>query len=123
MANVDGGVSAALDEFVPNVCTNSPAQGKHKAYFKGNLKTFFLGQAFCSAHSEVIAGLGYRTDLQSFLKSCSTVDTRVDPNNYTKVMKEAVETVLRDISRKAGKPPREIQSATDAQGCLNVKIT
>ena len=48
------------------------------------------------------------------------MDTRVDPNNYTKVMKEAVETVLRDISRKAGKPPAEIQSATDAQGCLNV---
>ena len=27
MANVDGGLSDDLSEFVPNVCTNSPASG------------------------------------------------------------------------------------------------
>ena len=34
-------------------------------------------------------------------------------------MKEKVETVLKEISRKAGKSPSDIKSATDSQGSLH----
>ena len=51
------------------------------------------------------------------------MDTLVDPNNYTKAMKAAVETVLREISKKAGKPSGDIKSATDVQGItVNVQL-
>ena len=74
------------------------------------------GQAFCGAHGEVIDQLGYPTALRDFLNSCSSVNAPVDPFNYTKSMKEKVDTVLRDISKKAGKPQGDIKSASDVQG-------
>ena len=74
------------------------------------------GQAFCGAHGEVINQLGYPTALRPFLKSCSSADAPVDPSNYTKSMKERVDAVLRDISKKAGKPQGDVKSASDAQG-------
>ena len=74
------------------------------------------GQAFCAAHGEVINQLGHPTALRPFLKSCSSVDAPVHPFKYTKSMKERVEAVLRDISKKAGKPQGDIKSASDVQG-------
>ena len=38
-------------------------------------------------------------------------------------MKQKVETVLQEISKKAGKPPADIKSATDTQGLfINCKF-
>ena len=80
--------------------------------------SYYPGQAFCSAHSDLIGAMGYPTGLRPFLTSCSTRDTPVDPNNYTKNMKAKVEEVLREISKKSGKPPPDVKSATDVQGLL-----
>ena len=81
-----------------------------------SLCLIYLGHAFCGAHGEVIKDLGYPTELRSFLKSCSSNDTPVDPSKYDKTMKSRVEAVLRDISKKAVKPQGTIKSATDVQG-------
>ena len=41
MANVDGGLSDDLSEFVPNVCTNSPASGYYnKTHYFCNIRMF-----------------------------------------------------------------------------------
>jgi hypothetical protein len=53
MANIRGSVSDDLQDYIPNVCTNSPANGL----------------AFCQQHSEIISRLGYPTGLREFLKS------------------------------------------------------
>ena len=56
MANIRGSVSDDLQDYIPNVCTNSPANGL----------------AFCQQHSEIISRLGYPTGLREFLKSCAS---------------------------------------------------
>ena len=44
------------------------------------------------------------------------MDVPVDPKNYTKTMKERVDLLLKELSKKAGKPTGEVKSATDSQG-------
>ena len=75
MANIRGSVSDDLQDYIPNVCTNSPANGL----------------AFCQQHSEIISRLGYPTGLREFLKSCASSDGEgIDPANYTKSMQQKV---------------------------------
>ena len=82
MANVKGGVSEDLSNYIPNVCTNSPA----------------FCQAFCKENTKIISSLGYPTEL--FLKNCATDDEEIDPDNYTKSMQQNVDAVLIKICNK-----------------------
>ena len=102
MANVKGGVTADLQDYIPNVCTNSPS----------------YGQAFCKAHCTIISDLGYPTELRGFLKSCAADDgEEIDPENYTKVMQQKVEAVLRRICNDIP-ASSQFKSCIDAQGCF-----
>ena len=82
MANVRGNLSDDLQEYIPNVCTNSPSSGS----------------AFCAEHCKLISGLGYPTGLREFLKSCASAATeQIDPENFTKQMQQKVDAVLKQI--------------------------
>ena len=100
MANIRGSVSDDLQEYIPNVCTNSPANGL----------------AFCKQHSEIISSLGYPTGLREFLKSCASSDgEQINPDNYTKNMQQKVDSVLTKICNEI--PASTVfKSCTDAQG-------
>ena len=103
MANVRGSVSDDLQEYIPNVCTSSPANGS----------------AFCKEHSEHISHLGYPTGLREFLKSCSNSSNggEIDPENFTKNMQQRVESVLIKICNELP-ASATYKSCADAQGCL-----
>ena len=101
MANVKGGVSDDLKEYIPNVCTNSPA----------------YSQAFCKQHCEIVTATGYKTGLRDFLKSCASEGEDIDPNNYTKDMQAKVETVLQRICNNI--PASSMfKTCVDAQGTV-----
>ena len=100
MANVKGGVSEDLKNYIPNVCTNSPA----------------YGQAFCKEHCEIISNMGYPTGLRDFLKSCAGEGgEEINPDNYTKTMQEKVDAVLHKICDKIPASSK-FKSCIDAQG-------
>ena len=98
MANVTGNVSDDLQDYIPNVCTNSPA----------------TGSAFCTEHGKLVSALGYPTGLRDFLKSCANKG-EIDPENYTRNMQAKVDIVLQQISKQAPKASN-IMSCSDAQG-------
>ena len=70
--------------------------------------------AFCTDHCGVVSELGYKTELRAFLKSCSDKQVSVNPKQYSKKMKDRVQTVLDDISRASKSCISD--SSTDAQG-------
>ena len=72
------------------------------------------GQAFCSAHCAVVSKLGYPTELRAFLKSCGTSDQLVDPDAYSKPMRQKVDGVLNKIADLMEKA--STRTTTDAQG-------
>ena len=72
MANVPGNITDDLQDYIPNVCTNSPASGS----------------AFCEEHCKLISGLGYPTGLREFLKSYAAKG-EIDPENFTKNMQQS----------------------------------
>ena len=92
MANVKGGVSEDLKEYIPNVCTNSPA----------------YGQAFCKQHCEIVVAMGYQTGLGEFLKSCAG-------DHYTKDMQTKVDAVLHKIFDNIAASSK-FKTCVDAQG-------
>ena len=104
MANICGSVSDDLQDYIPNVCTNSPANGL----------------AFCQQHSEIISRLGYPTGLREFLKSCASSDGEgIDPANYTKSMQQKVDSVLTKICNEI--PASAVfKSCADAQGAAQL---
>ena len=102
MANVAGNITDDLQDYIPNVCTNSPASGS----------------AFCEEHCKLISGLGYPTGLREFLKSCAAKG-EIDPENFTKNMQQRVDTVLQQISRETPKSTN-ITSCADAQGISHI---
>ena len=59
--------------------------------------------------------LGYPTDLKQFLKSCGNVDCPVNPDAFTKSMKDHVDNVVKDLSEKI-ENGGEFRSSLDAQG-------
>ena len=63
-----------------------------------------------------VAELGYLTDLKGFLKSCSNDKQSVDPDEYSKPMKQRVEEELKKITKLLAKSNLGIKSATEAQG-------
>ena len=87
MANVKGNISDDLQEFIPNVCTNSPTSGS----------------AFCVEHCKIISDMGYPTGLREFLKCCADVSNNgeINPDKYTKEMQKKVDTVLQQICNNA----------------------
>ena len=105
MANVKGGVSEDLSNYIPNVCTNSPA----------------FGQAFCKEHTKIISSLGYPTELRKFLKSCAADGEEIDPDNYTKSMQQKVDAVLIKICNKIPASSK-FKSCIDAQGSTNFNL-
>ena len=108
MISVSGGVSEDMQSYIPMVCTNSPA----------------TGQAFCVSHCASVAQLGYPTDLKDFLKSCSNTRQSVDPDAYTKPMKQRVDEQLKMISKQLETPPEDdgplastdVKTSMEAQG-------
>ena len=129
---------STLEDYMPNVCTESPLKGrlylKHdnetwcfrkfvKIYFLVSiflffqiviLKLSFSGSAFCKHHCSIVEQLEYKTGLREFLKSFSDKETDVNPNLYCRKMKSRVNSVLDEIAR-ACKSDKS-NSATDAQG-------
>ena len=100
MADVQGGVSEDLHQYIPNVCTESPA----------------FGQAFCQRHCNIIGSMGYPTELREFLKSCSgDGHEEVNPDNFTKIMQDRVARVLKKISTDIPDSTK-FKSSVDAQG-------
>ena len=128
MMDVNTGLNKNIEGFIPSVCTESPATGK----------------AFCIAHCEKVAALGYPTGLCDFLKSCGDV---VQPDSYTKVniillkflnipptitaqfcpsfnhlnlspkdMKKIVDKEIKKISKKIDSSSVNVRSSTDVQG-------
>ena len=75
----DNKITALQDvqEFVPNVCVESPDHGK----------------AFCQKHCKVIEQLGHPSGLRDFIQSCGA-----DPNQYTKEGLRKVALVLQSLS-------------------------
>ena len=68
----------------------------------------------------MIKELGYPTELRAFLKSCGTSDQPVDPDGYSKPMRERVDSVLSKISDLMDKA--STRSATDAQGTDKTEV-
>ena len=100
MANVKGGISDDLHDYVPNVCTSSPAHN----------------QAFCKEHCAIVKHMGYPTELREFLKSCARDgEEGINPDNYTKGMQEKVDAVLHRICKNIPASSR-FQTSVDAQG-------
>ena len=77
---------------------------------------FILGKAFCASHCTKVAELGYPTDLKEFLRSCSNRNQTVDPEDYSKPMKQRVDEELKIIATKMEGSTITIQTATEAQG-------
>ena len=75
-----------------------------------------LGKAFCQSHCAKIEKLGYPTELKPFLKFCGDNITPVNPENYTKQMKEKVDIVVKKISKLLEVDHEDLKSSTDAQG-------
>ena len=75
-----------------------------------------LGKAFCEAHCEKVAELGYPTDLKDFLKSCGNERQQVNPDEYCKPMKQRVDEELKKITKMMDGSSLGIKSATEAQG-------
>ena len=100
MANIRGSVSDDLQDYIPNVCTNYPANGL--------------------AFSEIISSLGYPTGLREFLKSCASSDGEdINPANYTKSMQQKVDSVLTKICNEI--PASAVfKSCADAQGAAQL---
>ena len=102
MANVRGNLSDDLQEYIPNVCTNSPSSGS----------------AFCAEHCKLISGLGYPTGLREFFKSCASAATeQIDPENFTKQMQQKVDAVLKQICNQMPSSDK-IMSCAEAQGII-----
>ena len=78
MMNVAGGLSDDLSSYIPMVCSKSPAPSK----------------AFCMSHCDEVMKLGYPSDLKEFLRSCGSSNQPVDPDHYSKTMKERVDGEL-----------------------------
>lgn len=68
------------------------------------------------SHCVKVAELGYPTDLKEFLRSCSDARQTVDPDDYSKSMKQRVDEELKIIAKKMEGSPITIQTATEAQG-------
>ena len=66
---------------------------------------FIIGKAFCVSHCVKVAELGYPTDLKEFLRSCSAARQTVDPDDYSKSMKQRVDEELKIIAKKNGRIP------------------
>ena len=81
MFRVSGGLADDLSDYIPAVCTKSPAPGK----------------AFCLEHSNVVERLNHPSGLRAFLKSCSNADVKVDPDNYQKHMIRRVKEKLKEL--------------------------
>ena len=77
---------------------------------------YIIGKAFCEAHCVKVAELGYPTDLKEFLKSCGNEKQSVDPNEYSKPMKQRVDEELKVIAKLLEGASIDIKSATEAQG-------
>ena len=77
---------------------------------------FFIGKAFCASHCIKVAELGYPTDLKEFLRSCSDTRQTVDPDEYSKPMKQRVDEELKMIAKKMEGSPITVPTATEAQG-------
>ena len=99
MANVKGGVSEDLKEYIPNVCTNSPA----------------YGQAFCKQHCEIVVAMGYQMGLREFLKSCAGEGDVINPDHYTKDMQTKVDAILHKICDNIAASSK-FKTCVDAQG-------
>ena len=99
------GVSDDLQSYIPMVCTNSPANGTHNTLSVCIVLKicFFIGKAFCASHCIKVAELGYPTDLKEFLRSCSDTRQTVDPDEYSKPMKQRVDEELKMIAKKNGR--------------------
>ena len=136
MADVSGGVAKDLSKFIPNVCTNSPVPGIVTIIIITNwftpslsscndcdcswvvikyIETLLVGHAFCKDHCLKVNDLGYPTDLKQFLKSCGNGDCPVNPDAFTKSMKDHVDNVVKDLSEKI-ENGGEFRSSLDAQG-------
>ena len=101
MMKVAGGLSHDLSGYIPMVCSNSPAPSK----------------AFCLSHCDEVMKLGYPTDLKEFLKSCGNRNQHVDPDHYSKTMKERVDEELHYIAKKLDvRSSIQTRSGSDAQG-------
>ena len=59
--------------------------------------------------------LGHPTELKEFIRSCGNVDCPVNPEDYTKTMKERVNDVVKVLSKKM-EVGGEFNSSADAQG-------
>ena len=118
MCTVTGGLAEDMQSYIPVVCTNSPANGEHytDVYCPHILYNKTAGKAFCEIHCVKVAELGYPTDLKEFLKSCSNEKQSVDPNQYSKPMKQRVDEELKKITKLLDKTSLNIKSATEAQG-------
>jgi hypothetical protein len=94
MCTVTGGLAEDMQSYIPVVCTNSPANGEHYTDVYCILYNKTAGKAFCEIHCVKVTELGYPTDLKEFLKSCSNEKQSVDPNQYSKPMKQQVDEEL-----------------------------
>ena len=74
------------------------------------------GQTFCESHCVRVAELGYPTDLKKFLKSCGNENQTVNPNEYSKPMKQRVDKELKKISKMLEGSSPNIKTASEAQG-------
>ena len=66
--------------------------------------------------------LGYETDLKKFLKSCATRDCEVNPDDFTKNMKEQVDEVIKQIARLID-TGENFKTSADAQGSVVLLVT
>ena len=99
MMDIDGGIDEELHEYIPTTCSDSPSPG----------------HAFCQEHCEEVKRLGFPTELKAFLKSCGTVVSAVNPDEYSKEMMKTVNERIKIISRQLNRKDN-IRSATDVQG-------
>ena len=84
-----------VQEFVPNVCVESPDHGK----------------VFCQRHSKIIDQLGHPSGLRDFIKSCGA-----DPNHYTKEGMGKVASVLESLSQKNSASVEDKDTSGGSQG-------
>ena len=59
--------------------------------------------------------LGHPTELKEFIRSCGSVNCPVNPEDYTKTMKEHVNDVVKELSQKM-EAGGNFKSSADAQG-------
>ena len=63
-----------------------------------------------------VAELCYPTDLKDFLSSCGNEKQSVDPNEYSKPMKQRVDEELKKITKMLDGSSLNIKSSMEAQG-------